>query len=118
VTLQEDPSQHEPPVPINDVAHVPTSLRHTHHGQANTLYPPAHQSGARCQRLSHTKFTLTAISTLASQQANGKAVTTEALTKLDCGWYEEQDACEFASKYENDGYTATEACCFCGGGNL
>jgi hypothetical protein len=38
--------------------------------------------------------------------------------EYDCAWYEEQDACDFASEYENDGYTATEACCFCGGGNL
>jgi hypothetical protein len=36
--------------------------------------------------------------------------------EYDCTWYEENDACEFASEYENDGYTATEACCVCGGG--
>jgi secreted trypsin-like serine protease len=37
--------------------------------------------------------------------------------EYDCAWYEAEDACEYASGYENDGYTAVEACCFCGGGS-
>jgi hypothetical protein len=37
--------------------------------------------------------------------------------EYDCAWYEAEDACEYGLEYENDGYTAAEACCFCGGGN-
>jgi hypothetical protein len=37
--------------------------------------------------------------------------------EYDCAWYEAAVACEFAAEYENAGYTATEACCVCGGGN-
>jgi secreted trypsin-like serine protease len=37
--------------------------------------------------------------------------------EYDCAWYAAEDACEFAAEYENAGYTATEACCVCGGGN-
>jgi hypothetical protein len=36
--------------------------------------------------------------------------------EYDCAYYAENDACEFAADYENNGYTANEACCFCGGG--
>jgi antibiotic biosynthesis monooxygenase (ABM) superfamily enzyme len=36
--------------------------------------------------------------------------------KYNCTWYTE-DACKIAAMYENDGYTANEACCVCGGGN-
>jgi hypothetical protein len=37
--------------------------------------------------------------------------------EFDCAWYAVAFACESAAEYENAGYTATEACCVCGGGN-
>jgi hypothetical protein len=37
--------------------------------------------------------------------------------EYDCAWYAEHDTCQHASGYENNGFSATEACCVCGGGN-
>ena len=35
----------------------------------------------------------------------------------DCKWYTEDDNCDdHGSRHENDGHTANEACCVCGGG--
>lgn len=37
----------------------------------------------------------------------------------DCNFYAEGRNCQrFDSDYENFGYTAREACCACGGGNI
>merc|ERR1711862_564027 len=37
--------------------------------------------------------------------------------EYSCAWYAEDDRCEqYGDGYENDGYTANEACCVCGGG--
>jgi len=39
--------------------------------------------------------------------------------KYDCEWYGEQDRCEkFGDEFPNDGFTANEACCTCGGGAI
>jgi hypothetical protein len=39
--------------------------------------------------------------------------------EFDCTWYAQDDNCElFGSGLENDGYTANEACCVCGGGSI